>query len=675
MDHRPHPPTATLLALTLTLVPAGFAPAAAPEVERVERVERGNLVIEGIPEIPESVAERIQQYENTRSASLGGWHPAGDGVLISTRFGETNQVHWVREPGGARRQLTFFDEPVGGAEPSPNPTVGGFLFSKDVGGSENFQIHYFDLADGKYRMLTDGTSRNGGAQWSNDGKRYAYFTTRRNGRDWDIYVGEVAKPGSDRAVLEPEGTWGVADWSPDDSRLLVARYVSANESYPHVLDLASGELTEINPSDDKIAYGAATFSADGKGVYYTSDEGSEFHRLRYYDLASGESKVLSGDIPWDVESVELAPDGKRLAFTVNEGGVARLHLRDTATMSELPLPELPVGQIFSIEFSPDGKRLGMTLISSQTPGDVYSIDLATGALTQWTFSEAGGLDTSKFVTPEVVEFQTFDQDDGAPRMIPAFYYRPPGEGPFPVVVNIHGGPEGQARPFFNPVTQYYVLEMGVAVLFPNVRGSSGYGKSYLLLDNAEKREDSVRDIGALLDWIGTRPELDADRIAVVGGSYGGYMVLASMVHFDDRLRAGIDLVGISNFVTFLENTSDYRRDLRRVEYGDEREPEMRAVLERISPNNHAAKISKPLFVVQGLNDPRVPASESEQMVDVIREHGGTVWYLLAKDEGHGFNKKANRDYFTHAAVLFLERFLIGEGGGGGGEAPAGPAAE
>jgi dipeptidyl aminopeptidase/acylaminoacyl peptidase len=294
-------------------------------------------------------------------------------------------------------------------------------------------------------------------------------------------------------------------------------------------------------------------------------------------------------------------------------------------------------------------------------------------LTQWTFSEAGGLDTSKFVTPEVVEFQTFDQVDGAPRMIPAFYYRPPGEGPFPVVINIHGGPEGQARPFFNPITQYYLLEMGIAALYPNVRGSSGYGKSYLLLDNADKREDSVRDIGALLDWIGTRPELDADRIAVVGGSYGGYMVLASMVHFDDRLRAGIDLVGISNFVTFLENTSDYRRDLRRVEYGDERDPEMRAVLERISPNNHAAKISKPLFVVQGLNDPRVPASESEQMVDVIREHGGTVWYLLAKDEGHGFNKKANRDYFTHAAVLFLERFLIGEGGGG--DAPAGPAAE
>lgn len=673
MQHRPQLLTAALLALAPALAAAPPA-AAAPAAAEVERVERGNLVIEGIPEIPDRVAERIQQYENTRSAFLAGWHPGGRGVLISTRFGETSQVHWVREPGGARRQLTFFDEPIGQAEPSPSAEVGGFVFSKDVGGSENFQLYYFDLASGRYRLLTDGASRNGGAEWSNGGRRYAYYTTRRNGRDWDLYVGDVTRPGSERAVLEPEGSWGVADWSPDDSKLLVARFVSANETYPHVLDLATGELTELNPSDEKIAYGDAKFARDGKGVYYASDEGSEFQHLRYLDLASGESRLLTGDIPWDVESLALSPDGKRLAFTVNEDGIARLHLRDAATMAELPLPELPAGQVFALEFSPDGTQLGMTLVSSQSPGDVYSIDLAARTLTQWTFSEAGGLDTTKFTTPELVHFPTFDQVGGKPRQIPAFYYRPPGAGPFPVVINIHGGPEGQARPFFNPITEYYVAELGAAVLFPNVRGSSGYGKSYLLLDNGEKREDSVRDIGALLDWIATRPELDGERVAVVGGSYGGYMVLASMVHYDARLRAGVDIVGISNFVTFLENTSDYRRDLRRVEYGDERDPEMRAVLERISPNNHAAKISKPLFVVQGLNDPRVPASESEQMVEVIREHGGTVWYLLAKDEGHGFNKKGNRDYFTHASVLFLERFLLG-GGGGGGDAPAGPAGE
>ena len=195
---------------------------------------------------------------------------------------------------------------------------------------------------------------------------------------------------------------------------------------------------------------------------------------------------------------------------------------------------------------------------------------------------------------------------------------------------------------------------------PNVRGSSGYGKAYLQLDNGYQREDSVKDIGALLDWVARQSELDAERVAVIGGSYGGYMVLASMTHYDDRLRAGIDIVGISNFVTFLENTQDYRRDLRRVEYGDERDPEMRAFLEKISPTTNAGKITKPLFVAQGLNDPRVPASESEQMVEVIRENGGVVWYLLARDEGHGFRKKANRDYYGRAVVLFLQEHLLGD---------------
>ncbi len=667
MNHRPQLLAAALFAAVSAL-------AAATAVAEVERVEHGNLVIENVPEVPEHVAERIGRYENTRSAFLTGWHPGGQGILVSTRFGETNQVHWVREPGGARRQLTFFDEPIGDADPSPNAGTSGFLFSKDVGGSENFQIYHYDLASGDYRLLTDGESRNGGAQWANDGKRFAYFTTKRNGRDWDIYVGDVTRPGAVKVVLEREGAWGVGDWSPDDTRLLVARFVSANEAYPHLLDLATGELTELNPSDEKIGYGPSAFSRDGKGLFYVSDEGTEFLHLRYLDLASRESKLLTGDIPWDVEGLDLSPDGSRIAFTVNEDGIARLYLRDAATMADLPLPELPVGQVLGLEFSPDGKQLGLTLTTSQSPGDAFSIDLASRSLTQWTFSEVGGLDTSKFVTPELVHYPTFDQVDGAPRQIPALYYRPAGPGPFPVVVNIHGGPEGQSRPFFNPITQYQVLEQGFAVLYPNVRGSSGYGKSFLLLDNGMKREESVKDIGALLDWVATRPELDAERVAVVGGSYGGYMVLAAMVHFDDRLRAGIDLVGISNFVTFLENTSDYRQDLRRVEYGDERDPEMRAFLDKISPNRRAAEISNPLFVVQGLNDPRVPASESEQMVDVIREQGGEVWYLLAKDEGHGFGKKTNRDYFTRASAVFLERYLLGDDDEGGEGAAGSPAA-
>jgi dipeptidyl aminopeptidase/acylaminoacyl peptidase len=307
----------------------------------------------------------------------------------------------------------------------------------------------------------------------------------------------------------------------------------------------------------------------------------------------------------------------------------------------------------------------MVLNTARTPGDVHSIDLDDAALVRWTFSETGGLDSEGFVEPTLVRYPTFDEVDGATRMIPSFYYRPRGKGPFPVIIDIHGGPEGQERPYFDPLGQYALNEMGIAILAPNVRGSDGYGKSYLLLDNGFRREDSVKDIGALLDWIGRQPELDSERVAVMGGSYGGYMVLASMVRYDERLRAGIDIVGIGNFVTFLENTKEYRRDLRRVEYGDERDPEMREFLSRISPSNNASKITKPLFVIQGLNDPRVPVSESEQMVKVIRDGAGEVWYLLAKDEGHGFRKKPNRDYMHGAMVLFLETFLLGGGATGG----------
>ncbi|MCK5734528.1 MAG: S9 family peptidase, partial [Candidatus Latescibacteria bacterium] len=384
-----------------------------------------------------------------------------------------------------------------------------------------------------------------------------------------------------------------------------------------------------------------------------------FLRLRYYDLAEQTLTDLSGDIPWDVEAIELSPRGDRLAFTVNEGGVSKLYLLDTQTSIYKQVSGIPVGQIYGVHFHPDGDRLALVINTPQTPGDIYVLHLDEDALVRWTFSEVGGLDTDGFIVPELIHYETFDQVDGKPRMIPAFYYKPTkGKAPYPVLVSIHGGPESQYVPYFSYTVQYYLNELGIAVLAPNVRGSSGYGKRCLKLDNGILRENSVKDIGKLLDWIESRPELDASRIAVKGGSYGGYMALASMTHYDDRLRCGVSNVGISNFVTFLENTQDYRRDLRRAEYGDERDPDMRAFLMRISPTTNAHKITLPLFVAQGLNDPRVPAGESEQMVSAIRENGGEVWYLLAKDEGHGFRKKRNRDYYTNAVVLFLEKYLL-----------------
>lgn len=624
-----------------------------------DRVEKGNLVIEGIPEIPERIKQRMQQYQSIRSASLQDWLPSGEGVLISTRFGETSQIHRVDFPRGARHQITFFDEPVTGAE--ANPTHSGFLFGKDVGGSEFYQLFHFDLSTGEYTMLTDGESRNGGAKWANDGGRFAFYSTRRNGRDWDLYVADLNDPENPQRVLEEGGTWFVEDWSPEDQRLLVGKYVSINESYLYTLDLASGALTQINPSKEKISYGGVLWARDGQGVYFTSDEDSEFRKLRYYHLATGNITTLTEDIPWDISGFALSTDGRYLAYNVNEGGISRLHLRDLQADAEVELPEIPEGVVYGLHFSPDNEKLGLVLNTPKTPGDVYVLDISQNALQRWTYSEVGGLNTESFVSPTLIHYPTFDEVEGEPRRIPAFYYKPEGNGPFPAIVLIHGGPESQYRPYFRSTVQYYVNELGVAVLAPNVRGSAGYGKSYLKLDNWRKREDSVRDIGKLLDWIAEQPELDENRVAVMGGSYGGYMVLASMIHYNDRLRCGVEIVGISNFVTFLENTQDYRRDLRRAEYGDERNAEMREFLMNISPTTNAHKITKPMFIAQGLNDPRVPASESEQIVEAIRENEGTVWYLLAKDEGHGFRKKSNRDYYENAVALFFERFLVGDG--------------
>ncbi|MDZ7359176.1 MAG: S9 family peptidase [candidate division KSB1 bacterium] len=623
--------------------------------------EVGNLVIDGIPDIPARIVERMNQYQNVRSAGFLDWNPNGPGILISTRFAETSQIHYVERPGGARQQLTFFKEPVGGGSFYPGKDRNGFLFSMDTGGAEFFQLFFFDRDAGQSTLLTDGKSRNTGGLWSHDGKWIAYSSTLRNGRDSDIRLMRVDKPGVSELLVETQGAWSAIDWSPDNSKLLVQHYVSANESYLYSCDVATKKLTPINPQKDKkIAYGAALWSKDGRGVYYTSDENGEFQQLIYHELATGKKTVITGNLLWDVDDIALSDDGRRLAYVTNEDGISKLYVLDLQTkQEEKDLPRLPVGLIFGLKFSKDGIELGMTLNTSQTSGDVYSINLATRELVRWTFSEVGGLKAEKFVTPQLIRYPTFDKVNNKPRMIPAFYYKPrQAAGKIPVIINIHGGPEGQARPGFNSTYQYLVNELGIAVLVPNVRGSSGYGKTYLAMDNGYKREESVKDIGALLDWIAQQPELDASRVGVTGGSYGGYMTLATMCMYNDRIRAGIDVVGISNFVTFLESTQEYRRDLRRVEYGDERDPKMREFLIKISPTTNAHKITKPLFVIQGLNDPRVPATESKQMVETVRQNGGNVWYLVAKDEGHGFRKKVNRDYQTNAESLFWETFLL-----------------
>jgi dipeptidyl aminopeptidase/acylaminoacyl peptidase len=645
------------------------APAASARADsQVLREEVGNRISENIPPIPAELVEQLNRYQNTRGASVAGWTADGC-LLVGTRFAETSQVHRVCEPMGMREQLTFYREPIGSTTPAPAKSGrDGFVFGKDVGGDEFSQLHWFDLANREATLLTDGRrSQNRGPLFSPDGRLLAFSSTARNGTDTDIWVRDMAS-GQARAVVTDGGTWSAQDFSPDGRRLLVTRYVSINEAYPGEVDLATGELTLFPVDGGKAAFGGFEYAPDGASVYFVSDEpvegrASEFMTLRYHAPDDGTVRELSGHIPWDVQGFTVADDGRHLAYVTNEDGISKLRVLALPGHEEIALPELPVGVIGGVAFSPDGKRLALTLNSATSPSDAFVIDLGAGGLTRWTRSEVGGLDPDKFVAPTLIRYPTFDQVDGAPRTIPAFYYRPanvPAGRRLPVVINIHGGPEAQARPTFNPTAQFLANELGVAVLVPNVRGSSGYGKTWLTLDNAEKREDSVRDIGALLDWVAAQPELDADRIGVYGGSYGGYMVLATLATYPERVRAGVDLVGISHFGTFLKNTEDYRRDLRRAEYGDERDPAIADLFERISPLNNAHRITAPLFVAQGRNDPRVPWTEAEQIVRAVRGNGQPVWYLLFADEGHGFRKKTNADYFTAASMLFWRAHLLGD---------------
>ena len=616
-----------------------------------------NLIIDGIPSIPASIATDVKRYSESRSASLVSWHPTKLEMIISTRFANTAQLHYVKFPLGDRKQITFFEEPVTNA--SFEPLNGNyFIFGKDQGGNEFNQLYRYDVNTGKSTLLTDGKrSQNGGINWNHKGDKIAYGSTKRNGADRDIYIMDPLNPSTDKLCLELKGGgWGVSDWSADDKQLIVREGISANESHLWIADVATGKLTELTDKNEKnVSYGSSEFSKDGKGVWIITDKESEFSRLAYIDISTKKITYITNDIKWDIEGFAITDDGSSMVFSTNEGGQSQLYFMNPTTRTYKVVKSIPICTINGFQFHKKTNDLALVISTALSASDIFVIKKGTETLERWTESELGGLIPTELTIPKSIVWKSFDG-----REINGFYYpaNKKFEGRRPIIINIHGGPESQSRPGFSGVSNYYNNELGVAVIYPNVRGSSGYGKTFLALDNGFKREESVKDIGALLDWIAQQPELDANRIMVMGGSYGGYMTLAVSTNYVDRIRCAIDVVGISNFNTFLKNTESYRRDLRRVEYGDERDSSMYAFLEKISPLNNANKIKKPLFIVQGGNDPRVPKTEAVQMAEKVKSLGGKVWYLEATDEGHGFKKKNNSDFQLYATVMFIKMYLL-----------------
>ena len=638
----------------------------ADDVQR-RTANNGQVLLEDIPPIPATLPQVLHRYQNVRSASFAGWSADSKNIYIKTRFDHVTQLHRVDSPGGARYQLTFGEEPVGEVLGQPNGKL--LALTRDKGGDEFDQVYLLDPRDGLMRLISDGKALNNRLAWDRQGRQLAFRSTRRNGRSNDIWVQDVGPASSARMLLKTEdGTlWKPIDFSRDGKKLLIQQFISVVDSMIWVKDLPDGNLRLLVGDAENPSTNVSTgFDHDDNHVLFVTNQRNGAAELAKISLNEPSIINFAPSVSdWDITHNTLSPDRRRGAFVANEGGISKLYLFDPEKLTYKLVKKIPLGLISGLVFSPDSKKLGMTLNSARYPNDAFVLalgrsPLSTRSLVRWTHSEVGGLDTNKFSNPIPFRFPSPIEGQDKDLSVPAFAYLPPGDGPFPVIIHVHGGPESQYRPRFNSNFQMWIDQLGVAVIAPNIRGSLGFGADYITLDNGYQRETAVKDIGALLDWIASQPKLDASRVAVEGASYGGYIALASAVHYSDRLRAAVDRLGISNFVTFLENTQDYRRELRRIEYGDERIPQMRAFLEEISPLNNVGKIRIPLLVQQGRNDPIVPTSESDQMVKALREQGQTVWYINALNEGHGYDKKENRDLYQQATFLFFQKYLIGD---------------
>lgn len=617
-----------------------------------------NLEVVGIPKIPTSIVGTVKGYLNAYGLPLAGWHPAKRELWLKGISSAT----WVSriEAPGITPKINFYLQGSGVYDLYYQPQAKYLVYNRDSNGDEAFQMYLYDLESRKSTQITEGKSRNTEPVWSNSGNAIVYSSSPVNGHGVSLYVINPFDPKSNRLLLQSTGTYLKAyDWSPDDRQIVFCDFVSNQASRLWLIEAASGEkalLSSKGEREDEY-YDSPQFGKDGKGLYVITDRDSEFRRLAYFDLSKQQWKCLSGEIKADVDEFQLAPDGKTVAFVTNEDGISKLYLLNIQTGQPKPVAGIPVGIISSLKWHSNSNDLAFNFKSPRAPIDVYALEADTGKLTRWAKSTGSETLMESLSLPKLIRWKSFDG-----KAISGFFYRPPAKftGKRPVIIEIHGGPQEQYRPGFGYEHNYFLNELGIARIYPNVRGSSGYGKTFLNLDNGMRREDAVKDIGALLDWIKTQPDLDAERVMVQGGSYGGYLALSAAVKYSDRLRAVVSDCGMSNLATFLDRSDGWTKSLQRAEYGDERDPKVRAFFEKTAPLNNLQKIKKPLLIIQGKNDPRVSVGEAEAIVAAARKNSTPVWYLLAKDEGHGLVKRSNWEFRLYSIILFAKEHLLGQ---------------
>ena len=634
--------------LAAPLLAAGVARSAPPIV-------RGNLILDGIPEQSALTADKIDKldaYLSAREARPLGFTTKGQ-VLIATRFGEVDELHLVDQALGALHQITFTREPVLRGAFSPDPNRNAFFYLADSA-SESQQLFYQRVGDPTARRLSDGKSIAGAALWSSSGREIAFSTIARDSGSCDIDIidpdsGALPRLAAGNECADP------LDWSPDDRKLLLRQHVSAYEESLYIIDLGTGQKREVDPSPVKGALANAKFSRDGTGVYFISNRDGEHARLRYVNLFTAEKNDISGRGDVDVEQFALSKDGHYLAYVTDEGGADKLNIVDLQAHQDLVPPRLPApGVVDSLSFDPDSKRLLFGLATATQPRDAYVLDVAANRVVPWTASEAGPLDRTKFVLPRLTQFPTFDRLDGRSRELPLYIYEPASPGVHPVLIVLHDGPDARFRPTFDPWIQYVVNELGFAVLAPNVRGSSGYGKSFAALARGDQREDAIKDVGALLVWLALDNRFDKTHVIVSGTGHGGSLALAALVNYGERLRGAVAMAPITDFIAFVGSTAPEMRGAAREEYGDERDADDRLFLRRISPLINAERITRPVLIAHGKNDRGVPIAQSDQLVIRLRARNQTVWYLKATDEGASFARWQNREAYYRVFAEFLQ---------------------